>query len=530
MKKKTFSLLGLLCLFFGTLPAQTGEIYLVRFDKKCEQEFDPWTYFDSAAIHRKQAQGLPLSDWYDLPLCDAYVDSISHTGAAIRHQLRWFNGVSVWATAKQLDGIKQLSFVTSVEYLGERSLQLASDPRPPRNYDTLLSLQRGLLELDTLLARGLSGRGVRIAIFDAGFKEANTHPALAQMREAGNLVAYHDFFGVDGQVFHHSRHGTEVMSCISGHFGDRQLGAAPNAEFILARVEHKIFEPAREEDNWLAAVEWADRLGARIINSSLTYSSKRYRFEEMDGKTAPVSQAASIATQKGILVINSIGNEGLEKKPYLGAPADVPEVLTVGGSLPMLEERIPFSSFGPNAQGEMKPELSAPAYVLTAWKRGAYSENAGTSFAAPLITGIAACLLEEDSSLLPAELHQRLCEAGHRYPYFDHELGYGVLKAGRLFGAPDTTSAAYKVGFKGDSVILAFDTLNLATDSAHYPHGRMLYFHLEDPAGQLISAQTIRIPNGSHYYYFLKPRDAFGVLRIWFADGLFEQRLSLNEE
>ncbi|MEM9987277.1 MAG: S8 family serine peptidase, partial [Bacteroidota bacterium] len=464
--------------------------------------FDPWAYFDSAAISRRQAQGLPLSDWYDLPLCDAYVDSVCHTGAAVRHRLRWFNGVSVLATAEQLEGLKQLSFVTSIESLGQRSLQLASDPRPPRNYDTLLSLQRGLLELDSLLARGLSGRGVRIAILDAGFKEADTHPALAQVREAGRLVATHDFFGVDDKVFHHSRHGTEVMSCISGHFGDRQLGAAPNAEFVLARVEHHIFEPAREEDNWLAAVEWADRLGARIINSSLTYSSKRYRYEEMDGKTAPVSQAASIATQKGILVVNSIGNEGLEKKRYLGAPADVPEVLTVGGSLPMLEERIPFSSFGPNARGELKPELSAPAYVLAAWKRGSYSEVAGTSFAAPLVAGVAACLLEEDSSLMPGELHQRLCKAGHRYPYFDHELGYGVLKAGRLFHKPEKSPPAYKVGFKGDSVILAFDTLRLAADSAHFPYGRMLYFHLEDPTGQLISTQTVRIPNGAHYYYF----------------------------
>ena len=66
-----------------------------------------------------------------------------------------------------------------------------------------------------------------------------------------------------------------VLSCIAGVKDSVRLGLAPNAEFLLARTERSRREPFSEEENWLAAAEWADRNGADIINSSLGYVHHR---------------------------------------------------------------------------------------------------------------------------------------------------------------------------------------------------------------------------------------------------------------
>ena len=186
------------------------------------------------------------------------------------------------------------------------------------------------------------------------------------------------------------------MSCVGGIMGSRQLGTAKDATFLLARTEHKSKEKAIEEDHWIAAAEWADQNGADIINSSLTYTDKRYTYTDMDGKTSPVSRAAAIAVRKGIHVICSMGNDGDRNWRYMGAPADVAEVISVGGSLPMLPKRIRFASIGPNALGVMKPNISAPGLVVSAKRNGKFGEIAGTSFSSPLVAGIVACLIQQN--------------------------------------------------------------------------------------------------------------------------------------
>lgn len=509
-------------------PLRAQALYLVQFDQKSTSSFDPNTYFDPHALQRKARLGLPQWDWYDLPVDTAYLRAVDNRVTASRHVLRWFNGLSVRASEAQLEAVARLPFVCGIEPLGQWQGTLARHTvaPPPEGFDTLLTIHRDMLELDTLSTAGWDGSGVRIAVLDAGFKEADTHPALAQVREEGRILQTYDFYGSDENVYHHDRHGMEVMSCIAGQYQGRNIGAAPQAEFLLARVEHGWLEPAREEDHWLAAAEWADRYGADLINSSLGYTSKRYEYSDMDGNTALVSRAAQIATAKGMLVINSAGNEGADPWTHIGAPADVPEVLAVGGSLPMLEQRIQFSSLGPNAKGVIKPDLAAPGYVLSAWKRNRYRENAGTSFAAPLVTGMAACVLQMDSTLSPKALAERLRQAGHFYPYYDYELGYGVLKGSRLTGdTADFVLPSFDARSRGDSIILAFSPY-LMRDSVGLPHGRMLYYHLENPAGQLEASQQVRIPHRARFYYFQRRPEAEGLLRIWFAGYYFETELT----
>lgn len=513
-------LCGLMCL--TALPAQ--DLYLVRFTHKTATAMDAADWFDPAALARRHREGLPPWDWTDLPVDSSFVAAVAGQVDSLRYTLRWFNGVTLRATPTQIATVAALPCVQAIEPLTAQAYLAQQDSG---RLDTLLGLQRHALHLDCLADSGLDGQGIRIAVLDAGFQEADTHPALAHLYRQGRIIAVRDFYQGDDNPYHHSRHGTEVMSCIGGRYGERPLGAAPAATFLLARIEHRRREKAIEEDHWLAAAEWADRLGATILNSSVNYISPRYTYADMDGQTAPVSRAAKMAAAKGILVVCAMGNEGDRKWHYLGAPADVPEVLSVGGSLPMLPLRIAFSSFGPNARQQRKPDLAAPGFVLSAARRGTFDENAGTSFSAPLLAGLAACLWQHAPHLTRAQLTDRLYRLGHHYPYYDYEVGYGVPDARRLFTpSPDTVAPTFGIAFRGDSVLLHFPDSLMITDSAAYPHGRILSYHLENPQGQLDAAFSLQIPHQTRYYYFRRRREAAGTLRIWFAGYLYETAIA----
>ena len=515
------------CLILCQTSVSAQANYFVYFTDKAATSFDPHAYFDQKAIDRRIRQGLPLYDMSDLPVNPAYVQAVQSRVLRLRHILRWPNAVSITATPGQLGHLRKLDFIKEIHPFSACGKQLSHFPenKPNPRFDTLLSQTRELMQLDVLEANGWTGKDVRVAILDAGFKGADTHPSLDHVRKAGRIFATRDFYDGDEDVYHHSRHGTQVMSCIAGIYEGRQLGCAKDAGFLLARTESENKEPAIEEDHWLAAAEWADKLGADILNSSLTYTHKRYTYEDMDGITAPVSRAAAMASRKGILVVCSMGNDGADKWKYLGAPADVPEVLSVGGSLPMMPQRIRFASWGPNAKGQLKPDISAPAFVVTANKGTKYTVSAGTSFSSPLIAGLAACILQRYPDRSRQFVFETILEMGHYFPYFDYEIGHGVPDVRRWLNDSLWTqnTPSFEVQFFQDTVVLKMNPEVMA-DSATYPFGRMLFYHLEQN-GKLEASFQIPLPNRTRYYYFVRQKKSRGTLRIWFARYLWEQKL-----
>lgn len=513
---------------FSILSAQ--DLYYVHFtDKEKETTFDPHAYFDSKALERRSREGIAAFDEKDLPLKPAYVAKIAQEGIEIRHQLRWFNALSISAWPDQIEKIKAFPFVKKVEgFSAVAQISEIEASLDDKKLDTLLSISHRQMNLGDLETHGLTGKGVRVAIFDTGFEGVDSHEAFSKIREENRVIKTWDFYDNDEGVFHHDDHGTQVMSCVGGSYGDKNLGAAKNAEFLLARTEHKNKEKAIEEDNWLAAVEWADKNGADLINSSLTYTSKRYKYADMDGEKTLVSQAAKIASDKGILVIVSMGNDGGNKWKYLGAPADVAEVISVGGSMPMMPARIIFSSYGPNASGLLKPDVSAPAYVVAAKGKGNYGEAAGTSFSAPLIAGFAACLIQARPTATRKEVFEQLRQTGHYFPYYDYELGYGVVDAARVFAKDSLIQNTFTVTHQSDTVFVAFNP-NVMKDSLNFPDGRMLYVHLEKKGGSIDASFQEPIVNNARYFYFIKSSSFTGTLRVWFAGYLYEEKLIAEE-
>ena len=141
----------------------------------------------------------------------------------------------------------------------------------------------------------------------------------------------------------------------------------------------------------MEAAERADSLGVDIINSSLgysTYDDPRYNYSpaDMDGNTAFISKGANIATEKGILVVNSAGNSGDSSWGIITAPADA-NVFGVG-AVDGSDNYVAFSSRGPSADGRVKPDgmaLGGGATVIGPDDR--LVRNNGTSFASPIMAG-----------------------------------------------------------------------------------------------------------------------------------------------
>ncbi|HBB93328.1 MAG: hypothetical protein A2X22_13520 [Bacteroidetes bacterium GWF2_49_14] len=302
----------------------------------------------------------------------------------------------------------------------------------PDYKNRLLSLQTELLEGQEFAMRGINGKGVKIAIIDAGFTGTDTHPGLAHLFQGHQILETWDFIGKNEQVYHGNSHGTSVLSCISGVYNNMPVGLAPEAGFLLARTEMN-GEPLQEEKNWAAAVRWAVDHGADIIQSSIGYSYHRYFQEELDGKTSIAARAASEAARKGVLVINSVGNEGSTHWKTMGTPADADSIISVGAIDPYTALVASFSSLGPTADGRLKPNVCASGTVLAFTSDGRARTMTGTSFAAPLITGFAACLMQLLPNASNMEILQLIEKSGHLYPYFDYSHGYGVPRASYFF-------------------------------------------------------------------------------------------------
>ncbi|GAB2701819.1 hypothetical protein GCM10011495_04280 [Hymenobacter frigidus] len=418
--------------------------YWVTLRDKHGVHFEPAHYFSAAARARRTRQHLSAFEATDLPVRPDYVAAIAKRVDTVTLVSRWFNAVACRATPEQAAALRDLPGVLNVSVWPQREVQAASitavaagsrttaAPKPISANDYLLA-RRQTAHLDGLALRAasLEGRGMRIAVFDVGFAGLPEHVAFRELMADKRIIATHDFLRNRDDVFHGGSHGTEVMGCLAGRLPATlggglgpALGLAPAAEYLLARTEQLHRERYAEEEAWLAAVEWADRLGADIINSSLAYTEQRYFPEQMDGHRSLIARAANMAVRKGMLVVSAAGNDGDNDWVRIGTPADADSVLAIGGLDPETGLHVDFSSFGPTADRRPKPNLAAFGIVLTTTPSG-YERLEGTSFSSPLVAGFAACLWQQRRDLTAMQLFRALEKSAELYPYFDYAHGYG---------------------------------------------------------------------------------------------------------
>lgn len=397
----------------------------------------------------------PLVDEYDLPIEDKYIQSVRSHIIRIRHRSRWLNAVSVEAYGYALHRIADLDFVKNIDrvrsftfrepdrtnLIHTQSTEKPSLIAEPHAFDYGPSFnQLSQINVPSLHDLGYSGQGVLICMLDTGFKNF-THQALDHL----DIQATWDFVNGDPNVFDEEgqmgvgNHGTQTLGTIGGYHPGSLIGPAFGASYILGKTENTEWERHIEEDHWVAGAEWADDLGADIISSSLGYryefdfGEEGYTSEDMDGETAITTRGANIAASRGILIVNSAGNEGPASPPNntIIAPSDSANVIAAGAVDPR-GIRVEFSSMGPTADGRTKPDVMAQGsnvYTVEIGGSNIYDSVAGTSFSCPLTAGVAALILEVNPTWTNYDIMDAIKSSANNNSSPNNQYGWGIIDA-----------------------------------------------------------------------------------------------------
>lgn len=467
------------------------EYYYIRFSDKEGTPYsldNPQAFLSQKSIQRRIDWGISL-DWRDLPVNPNYVTEVLAIGGCSKHHTsKWFNSMTlkIEDTLRRqdiLDYVNSLSFVSEVRsydvdsYTNIDKLEVISD----RDGNPSLALddqyrefygpsyrQVSMINAHILHELGFTGEGIQIALFDAGWNLTDQLSVFDRLRSEGRLLGTRDFVFInENNVFNRSNHGTFVLSTVAGFMPDSLIGTAPDASYYLFRTENPESEYLIEEDNWVAAAEYADSLGVDIINSSLGYSrfddpSMDHTYADMDGNTTRSAIAGDIAASKGILVVNSAGNSGHQPWYFITSPSDGDSVLCVG-AVNTNAHRAWFSSFGPSSDGDVKPNVMAMGQATVfADLDGTIRTGNGTSFSSPIMAGGAALLMQAlKGSKTNMEIFRAIEQSAHRYNYPSDSLGYGIPD---LWKALLALNAPLSADLKEDMVVLF---PNPATDRVH---------------------------------------------------------------
>ena len=437
--------------------------YWVFFTDKNNTQFDPYTYFDAKAIERYQQCGADLYDISNYPLNNEYINTIDGYATELYGESRWLNAIGISTTPENALLIEQLPFVAKIQEIVSNGV-LASAPSwqgtPAAKQSETVDILTDQLKRfggQYFVDNGIDGKGLRICVMDGGFPGVNTHPAFKHLRENHQILKTYNFPNKKEDVYGWSSHGAMVLSCIAGINEEGQkIGLATGAEFLLARTEIDP-EPFMEEVWWAQGAEWADKNGVDIINSSLGYGKDRHWTKDMDG-TSYVAKAANIAVEKGILICNSAGNEGDDKRwMTIITPADAENVLTVGGIEDNLKDyrHIDFSSYGPTADKRLKPNIVAFGTAEVAEPKGGFTYASGTSFSSPLSAGFAACAWQTKRDLTALQMKAEIEKSADLYPYFDYAYGYGVPQAAYFTGDLKPAERSFNLVQEKDGVRIA---------------------------------------------------------------------------
>jgi subtilase family protein/carboxypeptidase family protein len=367
-----------------------------------------------------------LVDERDLEPNESYVSAVRAAGAEIRTTSRWLNAVSVEADPEAVARIEALPCVAGVREVGvfttDRAATTSEFSYGPAEH------QLEMLGIPEAHAMGYRGEGVLICVLDSGFELG--HEAFDQLtvRAARDFI-FHDVnvaYDPTQDVPNQATHGTTVLSVLAGYAPGRIIGPAYRADYILAKTERIGSETKVEEDTWCEAIEWAEAMGADIAASSLSYYLW-YPRQNRDGRTALVSRFANIALERGLLIVNSMGNTG-PGEWTLDPPADSPGVISVG-AVDWNGRLADFSSMGPTWDGRVKPDLVAMGSgvaLVTARSRDRYGHGSGTSYSSPLIAGCAAIVMSAHPDWGPEAVREALVMSGDRASRPDNRYGWGV--------------------------------------------------------------------------------------------------------
>lgn len=439
-------LLHIIIFFSGIINAQ--DLVFIQFTDKPSADIyfsNPTLMLTQKALDRRLKYNIDL-DIKDVPVENIYINVIEDLGVHPIQVSKWFNGIFAWCTEEQLIQLDSLNFVEEIKsfvrnedsnftknqtkYELEYTFDAVEIDFPNNDYG-YTSTQINQIKLEHLHNLGFTGQGISIAILDNGFIGVDNVDGFSYIRNNNQIKGIYNFVHKNEDVYNHGNHGTSVLSTIAGYIENQYIGTAIDADFYLFITEDTTHEMPDEEVHWLAAAEWADYLGIDVINTSLGYNNyddSRYDYEttDLDGQTSYISQAAQIASEKGMMVVVSAGNSGNKQWHYITMPADSEGVFTIGAVDGNGEPTI-FSSYGPTVDGRIKPDVMAlGGNAVVIRQNGQIGYSNGTSFSSPIIAGAMACLMQAFPDYHPSYLRQKVRESASLYNNPENQMGYGI--------------------------------------------------------------------------------------------------------
>lgn len=461
--KKVYLLLVSIVLSFTVISQVAPDKYLVKFTDKNDSPYsinNPEAFLSQKALDRRNAHGIAIVE-NDLPVNPQYIESVANTGVTILNSSKWFNSVSIYTTDQgALDIINSFSFVESIEKGGNSNIEpdhtyekqffanewisqipdagLYKALTAGNSYDYgAAANQIQMLNGDVLHDMGYDGEGMTIAVLDAGFLNVDDLTAFDSLWNNGQILGYKDFVEpINPNIFDSHTHGCMVLSTMGANLPGQMVGTAPKADYWLLRSEEDYsnnhIENLIEEYNWVSAAEFADSVGADIINSSLGYTifddpSHDHTYEDMDGNTTPITIGADLAVSKGMIVVNSAGNAGTSPWFYIGAPADGDSVFSIG-AVDGGGNFASFSSNGPTYDGRIKPNVVAQGSgsAIIDPGNGSVTFGSGTSFSSPITAGMVACLWQANPNKRNTEIMEAIESSGSLANEPNNQMGWGI--------------------------------------------------------------------------------------------------------
>ncbi len=411
--------------------------YIVHFKDKNSSPYSisaPDKYLSARAISRRLKQEIAVTT-ADLPVNPAYVEQLNTAGAKVFYTSRWLNCALVQTTSGVANSLSMLSFVKEVEFVapGTRLTSARIRSNKTRKQTAVASATRAQLEMvgiHDMQADDIYGKGVHVAVLDAGFDGVNTGVPFKHLFDGNRVVQVHDFVQNTKNIYRYDDHGTEVFSVMAAN-SDTYTGGAYEASFYLYVTEDVPTEYRVEEYNWLFAAERADSAGVDVLTSSLGYNlfddeGMDYTKAELNGTTAIISKAANGALERGIVVVCSAGNEGSNSWRTITPPADVNGVIAVG-SVTSSGTLSSFSSRGPTADNRIKPDVVAMGSGVSVIRpNGTNGFASGTSLAAPIITSLITGLIQRFPDIDPNIIAEIVVATSSQYDHPDNSFGNGV--------------------------------------------------------------------------------------------------------
>lgn len=534
-------LLFALCAFtLSEVAAQTPMKYWVQFTDKGNNPYslsNPSAYLSSRALQRRANQGIAI-DSLDLPVTPMYVAGVAATGVTVHAQSKWLNGVVIITSdTNDLNTIAALPYVVSTGFVGARldgdgmfedkhnetfspyeaNRATGTVESTMLNYGTAFD-QANQIGAVCLHNAGYTGSGMVIAVIDAGFRDVDIHPVFDSLHAYNRILGTWDFVAGDTSVYEDNSHGAMVLSCMGGNIPGTIVGTAPHAQYWLLRSEEAATEYIVEEYLWSCAAEYADSVGADLINSSLGYTTfddpgQNHSYADMNGDIAPCTRAADYAASRGIVVVNSAGNSGSSSWFYIGAPADADSILSVG-AVNVSGTIAGFSSHGPTSDNRIKPDACARGENCVIVDLGGTIQTGnGTSFASPVLCGAVACLWQAHPSMSNMTIVNTVRQAGSTYANPDSAYGFGIPD---LCAANLTLSGSTFAPSGNDEIVqLGANPFDENYSFSFYSQrDQLISMQITDINGQLILSQQMFAAGNSMNYYTISQLNSL-------ADGMY---------